>query len=190
MPLSTVTKVFAVTDCKVRPLTADPSGGTPTYGTAIDVPGIKSVAITGSVETKRLRGDNTLLDSDTVLTEVNVAIEYAKMDLSLLAAWLGGSVVQAGTTPNQTATWDLTNASKPRPFLLEAVSASADTIGGNVGFCLWKVVLSSFPELGLAEEDYKTSSVQGAAMPLLSNGKWFTPTLYETAAVAGLSGGS
>lgn len=188
MPLSHISKVFAVTDCKVRPLTADPSGGSPTYGVAIDVPGIKSVAITGSVETKSLRGDNTLLDADSTLTEVSVSIEYAKLSLDVLAAILGGTVVDSGTTPAQKSSWDLTSTSKPRPFLLEAVSATADTIGGNIGFCLWKVVLSSFPELGLAEEDYKTGTLQGSAMPLLSNGKWFTPTLYETAAVAGLSG--
>lgn len=190
MPLSHVTKVFAVTDCKVRALTADPAGGSPTYGAAVDVPGIKSVAITGTVETKRLRGDNRLLDADSVLTEVNVSIEYAKLSLDFLAVLLGGTVADSGTTPNQLSAWDLTDESKPAPFLLEGVSATADTIGGNVGMCLWKVVLSSFPELGLAEEDYRTHSMEGAAMPLLSNGKWFTPTLYETAAAAGLSGGA
>ena len=190
MPLSHVTKVFAVTDCKVRPLLTDPASGSPTYGSPIDVPGIKSVAITGTVETKRLRGDNTLLDADSVLTEVNVAIEYAKLSLDFHAALLGGTVTDSSTTPTQTASWDLTSSSKPLPFLLEAVSATADTIGGNVGFVLWKVSLSSFPELGLAEEDYRTHSMEGAAMPLISNGKWLTPTLYETAVAAGLSGGA
>lgn len=187
MPLSHITKVFAVTDCKLRPLTSDVTGS-PVYGTAIDVPGIKEVKITGTVESKSLRGDNTLLDSDSVITEVKVSIKYAKLSLDVMAALMGGTVADSGTTPAQKSAWDLTNTSKPKPFLLEAVSASADTIGGNVGFCLWKVSLSSFPELGLAEEDYQIHSMEGNAMPLISNGKWFTPTLYETAVLAGLSG--
>lgn len=189
MPLSHISKVYAVTDAKVRPLLTDPAGGSPTYGAAIDVPGIKSVAITGTIETKRLRGDNTQLDADSVLTELNASFEYAKLSLDLLAAWLGGAVTDSGTTPAQKASWDLTAASKPRPFLFEAVSATADTIGGNVGMVLWKCQPSSFPELGFAEEDYRTGSLEVATSPLISNGKWFTPTLNETAVLAGLSGG-
>lgn len=196
MTISHVTKVFAVTDCKARPLTTDPAGGSPTYGVAVDVPGIKKVSITGSVESKTLRGDNSVLDSDSTLTEVKVAIEYAKLSLDFMSLLLGGAVTDAGSGSAETASWDLTGGigattpSKPKAFLLEAVSASADTPGGNVGFCLWKVTLSSFPEMGLAEEDYQTHTMEGNAVPLISNGKWITPTLYETAVAAGLSGGA
>lgn len=183
MPVTHSTKVFAVTDAKLYPLTTDVAGAAPTYGAAIDVPGIKSVAITGSVESKELRGDNTLLDSDSVITGVAVAIEYAKLSLDVKAALMGGTVADSGVTPNQTATWDLLPTSKPKPFKLEAISASADPIGGAVKFALAKVVLDSFPEFGLAEEDYKTHSVSGKAMPTLGTGtKWVTVTIMETAA--------
>lgn len=186
MPLSHFSKVFAVKDAKVSPLTADPSGGSPTYGASIDVPGIKSVTVSGSVETKTLRGDNTLLDADSVLTDVTVAFEYAKLSLDILAATLGGAVVDGGTTPDQTADWELTSESKPLPFKFEAVSASADTIGGDVLIALHKVILSSFPELGMAEEDYKTAPLEGNSMPLLSTGKWLTVSLRESVAPIGV----
>lgn len=182
MPLSHSTKVFAVTDCKIYPITADPEGGTTTYGAAVDVPGIKSVAITGSIESKTLRGDNRLLDSDAVLGGVEVAIEHGKLSLDVLSVMLGGAVVDDGTTPSETATWGLTDASKPMPFKLEAKSASADPIAGDVHFVLYKVALASFPEMGLAEEDYRTHSVSGAAMPRLSDGKWIDTVIHETAA--------
>lgn len=182
MPLTHITKVFAVKDCKIRVITADPAGGTTTLGTSIDVPGIKKVKISGSVESKTLRGDNTLLDSDAVITGVEVEIEHAKLSLDVLAALTGTTVADSGTTPAQLATWGLTSAAKPAPFELEAVSASADPIGGDVQFMLHKVALASFPDMGLEEEDYQIHSVKGAAMPRLSDGKWVSVAIRETAA--------
>lgn len=183
MPISRISKVFAVKDAKIAPLLTDPASGSATYGASIDVPGIKVVSISGSIESKTLRGDNRLLDSDSVITEVTVSIEYAKLSLDVLSALMGGAVVDSGTTPAQLSTWSLTADSKPMPFKLEAVSVSADTIGGDVLFRLPKVSLSSFPDLGLEEEDYKTFSVEGAASPLNSGGKWVDVVLRETAAV-------
>lgn len=183
MPLSRISKVFAVKDAKIYPLLTDPAAGSATYGPAIDVPGIKTVGISGSIESKTLRGDNRLLDSDSVITEVTVSIEYAKLSLDVLSALMGGAVADSGTTPAQLSTWSLTADSKPMPFKLEAVSVSADTIGGDVLFRLPKVSLSSFPDLGLEEEDYKTFSAEGSASPLNAGGKWVDVVLRETAAV-------
>jgi hypothetical protein len=188
MPISHVTKVFAVTDAKLYKLTADPAGGSPTYSAGIDVPGIKKVTIKGDVETKQLRGDNTKLDSDTVLTNITAEIEHAKLSLDALAMMLTQTVTDAGTTPNQTAALDIFGGNvsggvKFAPFKIEAISATADVVGGNVKFQLHKCVLNSFPDMGLAEEDYQTSSFGVDCSPLISNGKWITPTLSETAAV-------
>jgi hypothetical protein len=55
-------------------------------------------------------------------------------------------------------------------------------VTGDVQFSVYKAVLSSFPEMGLEEEDYKTSALEFAIVPLLSNGKWIGTTLNETAA--------
>lgn len=183
MPLSHVSKVFAVRDAGVRKLTADPAGGTPTYGDLVDVPGIKSVTISGDVEVKELRGDNMLLDSDSTLTNVQVEFEYAKLSLDALAVFFSTTVTDSGATPNQIAAWELTNTTGLAPFKFEAISASADTIGGDVLIELHKVVLASFPELGMAEEDYKTQPLSGSASPLISNGKWVRVALRETGAL-------
>lgn len=182
MALTHISKVFAVKDCKIRVITADPEGGATTVGTSIDVPGIKKVKISGSVESKNLRGDNTLLDSDSVLTGIEVELEHAKLSLDVLAALHGSTVTDTGVTPAQIAEWELVSGDKPVPFELEAVSASADPIGGDVRFMLRKVVLSSFPDLGLEEEDYQTHSVKGNSMPRLSDGKWIAVGIRETAA--------
>lgn len=183
MPISRVTKLYAVEDAKIAPLLADPEGGAPSYGAGIDVPGIKSMEISGDVEVKELRGDNRLLDSDSSLTNVTVAFPHAKLSLDVLAALLGGDVTDAGTTPSQSTTWDLDSGAKPLPFKLvgKTPAGGSDQIGGDVHFTLWKCILSSFPGLGLAEEDYRTIENEARAVPLISTGKWISVQINETA---------
>lgn len=181
MPISHVSKTFAVADCKIAKMTADPSGGTATYATSIDVPGIKSVTITGTVEVKQLRGDNVLLDADSVITEIGVSIEYAKLSLDVLTAMFSATTTDAGTTPNQTATTAFLGNTKPTPFRLQAVSVGADSLNGNVQFSLYKLIAGGLPEMGMAEEDYKTHSLDMTAIPRLSDNKWIDAILNETA---------
>jgi hypothetical protein len=183
MPISRVTKLYAVEDAKIAPLLADPEGGTPSYGAGIDVPGIKSMEISGDVEVKELRGDNRLLDSDSSLSNVTVAFPHAKLSLDVLAALLGGDVTDSGTTPAQATEWELLDNAKPLPFKLigKTPSGGSDQIGGDVHFTLWKCILSSFPGVGLAEEDYRTIENEARAVPLISTGKWISVRINETA---------
>lgn len=183
MPLAHFTKVFAVTDAKIAKLTADPAGGSATYAASIDVPGIKSVGISGSVEAKELRGDNQLLDKDVVITNVQIAVAHAKLSYDVLPVLVGGTSTDSGTTPNQKVTYDLLGTSRPSYFKLEAISASSDVVGGNQQFQFHKAIVSAFPEMGLAEEDYQIVSFTADCAPLLANSKWISAILNETAAV-------
>ena len=185
MPISRVTKVYAIQDAKIAPLTSDPSGGPAVYGTSIDVPGIKTFEVSGDVEVKTLRGDNTKLATNTSITNIQVAITHAKLSLDVLVAILGGSVTDSGTGAAEVSTWDLTstNATMP-PFKLEGVTPpnGVDIIGGDMHVVLHKLALSAFPDLGFAEEDYRIASFTADADPLIANGKWISIVLNETAA--------
>lgn len=185
MPIQRFTKVYGIKDAKIAPLTADPDGGTPTYGALIDVPGIKSFEISGEVEVKKLRGDNVQLATNSTISNVQVAITHAKMSLDVLAAIIGGTVTESGTTPSQKAVWDLTsdNANFPA-FKLEGVTPpnGVDIIGGDAHVVLHKLTCAAFPDLGFAEEDYRIASFTADADPLLSNKKWISVVLNETAA--------
>lgn len=184
MPISRVTKLYSVQDAKISPLTSDPSGGPAVYGTAIDVPGIQEMSISGEIEVKTLRGDNTKLATNSAITNVEVAVTHAKLSLDVLTAILGGEVTDAGTTPAQSSTWDLTdvNATLP-PFKLEGVTPpnGVDIVGGDLHWILHKLTLSAFPDLGFANEDYRIVSFTASADPLLANGKWISAVLNETA---------
>lgn len=185
MPISHFTKSFGTQDAKVSPLTADPSGGSVTYGTSVDVPAIKSVEISGDVNTVELRGDNSLLDSATTLTNISATVTHGKLSLDVLGTMFGIVPVDAGTGTVETATFDLTATSTPQYFKVEAATPNngSDFVGGDVHFLLHKCIINGFPDLGLAEEDYRTSSFGVSAVPLLATGrKWMSIVLNETAA--------
>lgn len=182
MPISPVTKVFAAKDAKLWPLTADPAGGSPTYGTGIDVPGLKTVAITGSVNNVELRGDNGRLDSASSMGGIQVALNFAKLSHDILSAVFAAVAASSGTTPNQKSVWTLLGTSGFNYVGMTCQSVGADTITGDVQFAAYKLMIDEFPEMGLEEEDYKLSSLSFAASPLLANGKWVGSTLNETTA--------
>jgi hypothetical protein len=185
MPLQRFTRVYGIKDAKIAPLSSDPATGTPTYGALIDVPGIKTYEISGDVEVKKLRGDNVQLATNAAVSNIQVAITHAKLSLDVLTAILGGTVTDSGTTPAQKSVWDLTadTATLP-PFKLEGVTPAngVDIVGGDVHVVMHKLTLSAFPDLGFAEEDYRIASFTADADPLLSNGKWISIAINETAA--------
>jgi hypothetical protein len=185
MPISRVTKIYSVQDCKISPLTADPAGGTATYGTALDVPGIQEMSISGDIETKKLRGDNGPLATNSAISNIQVAVTHAKLSLDVLAAIIGGLVTDSGTTPAQKSIWGLTAATATLPpFKIEGVTPpnGVDIIGGDLHWVLYKCTASAFPDLGFANEDFRTTSFTADADPLLATGKWIDAVLNETLA--------
>lgn len=186
MPLQRFTRVYGIKDAKIASLTADPAGGTPTYGALIDVPGIKTFEISGEIEVKKLRGDNGPLASNSAISNVQVAVTHAKISLDVLAAIIGGTVTDSGTTPAQKTQWDLTGDSATfPPFKLEGVTPpnGVDVIGGDLHVVLHKLTASTFPDLGFAEEDYRIASFTADADPLQGTGnKWISVVMNETAA--------
>ena len=100
MPLQRFTRVYGIQDAKIAPLTADPASGTPTYGALIDVPGIKSFEISGDMEVKSLRGDNTKLATNSTITNIQVQVTHAKVSLDVLTA--PGTRLEAWLGPHRT----------------------------------------------------------------------------------------
>ncbi len=184
--LSHFSKTYGAYDIKLYPVTADPAGGTATYGTSIDVPGAKTMTISGTINSKQLRGDNQLLDIFSTLTDVSVKVDFAKTSTDILAALLGGAVVDSGTTPNQKSVWSLTGASAPKYVKIEGATPvnGVDFTGGDAHFVVYKAIPSDFPALGLAEEDYSLPSLNFGCLPQLATGnKWIDVVWNETAAV-------
>ena len=180
MALAHFSNVYGITDCKVAPITADTSGGT-TYGALVDVPGVKSMEISGTVNTKRNRGDNKLLAVRSLIESMQASVPYAELSLDLLAAIAGGSVTDTGSTPNQKATYAQLGANTPKYFKLEAKTDAMDFISGDGHILLYKCMMTAFPTFGLAEEDFAGYQLTAEAMPR-GDDKFFDIVFNETAA--------
>lgn len=191
MPTTHVSKVFAVKDARIARLTADVVGSAPTYAASVDVPGIKSVTISGDITTAELRGDNQRLDFNALLSGISVEFEHAKLSLDALNVLTGSAITDTAETAagagDSTARLGINSNDKFNYFRFQAVSAGADPLAGDVLFTLHKVILSEFPDLGMAEEDYQTFTVSGAALPIVGTpaGAWVDVTIRDkTAALA------
>lgn len=177
-------KVYAVSDAKIGKVTADPAGGTTTYATIIDVPGIKTVGIGGEVNSVELRGDNQSLDYNVTLGVMTLSIEHAKISLDLLPVFLGGTTTDSGTGSTEVATYAQLGTNTPSYWKFEAKTPTdgADPTGGDLHIVFYKCIISSYPEFGFAEEDYQIVSFEARAVPRLSDGKLFDVVVNETAA--------
>src|SRR5438309_2468589 len=105
MALSQVSKVYGIQAAKIYPITTDASGGATVYGSGIQVVGAKELVLTPEIQAKELRGDNTLLDADSVLTGLKGTVKFAKVSLDVLNVLTGSLITDSGTTPNMKAVW-------------------------------------------------------------------------------------
>lgn len=180
MALAHVTKWHHVNDAKVSLMTADPAGGPAVYAASIDVPGIKEVGVTPTFRNQELRGDNQKLDEDSQLTALALTFRHAKLSLDALGVFLGGTVADAGVTPNQSASYDHLGTSTLPYWKFEAQTTGVDIIGGDGHLIFWKCIVSAY-ELGFAEENYRTFGGGARTMPRLADNKWFRIVENETA---------
>lgn len=181
MPLAHFSKLYSIDDAKIDKVTADPAGGSTTYGTLYDVPGIREAGLEGDVNVSSLRGDNVELDVTVSLSSVTLNVQHAKLHLDILAVLIGGAVTDAGTTPNQTSAWLLTDPSFS-PFRFRGITPAngSDFVGGAVLLTAYKCILASFPALGRAMEDYRIVSFAARCFKRLSDGKHVEETFQET----------
>ena len=166
------------------PITADPVGGTTTYGAMQNVPGIKSVTITPDLTNVELRGDNRRLDSASTLSGLTLGFEHARVSLDVLATLLGGAVADTGVTPSQIATYTRVASDSLKGFKFSAKTPAGGTDAattGDVLLTVHKCIISTY-ELGFAEEDYRIFSGEAVCSFTAGTGtRLFDLALRETA---------
>ncbi|MCL5291277.1 MAG: phage tail protein [Actinobacteria bacterium] len=184
MPLTKVTKLLELTDAKIAPLLTDPAGGSATYGALVDVPGILKIGLKPEVVKKVLNGDNQILDVWSKVTSIKLTVEHSKLSLDVLAIFMGGTAATAGTTPNQTATYDLLATDRPGYFKIEGKADYVEDGVGDAHVLLHKVKCDdpSDWEFADASGDFAKMKTGATAIPLVSNSKIIQVKLNETAA--------
>src|SRR5437879_11389668 len=113
------------------------------------------------------------------MENVTAAVDYAKLSLDAMSVMFTTVVVDSGTTPNQLATWQMANTDTLNYFKIEGRAVGADPTAGDVLFSLWKTKISSFPTIGLNEEDYQLSTLGLVVVPRLADNFWINVVVRE-----------
>jgi hypothetical protein len=110
------TVLFDVSDYKVYPLLTDSVSASPTYGAAIDVPGINKVSVDPNLITAELAGDAKVIAKRGKTDRIKVSALYGKLSLNVLVAIMGGAVTDSGTGSTEEATYDLLASAASLPY--------------------------------------------------------------------------
>jgi hypothetical protein len=184
MPLPHETPVFSVDNAAITPLLTDPVGGTATYGTKINFPGIREAGFNPDLMSKELFGDNYIIARAGKVRQVKTKIGVAKMNLDILAAILGGAVTDTGTTPNMVATYNLLGTDKLKYFKLEyrvlGVELPSAAGGGDLHVVYWKCMIEATSQ-DAKMEDFTLPTFDVCAIPRLADSKMVAMVANETA---------
>lgn len=185
MPLTHKTSVFSVDEAAIYLMLTD-SVTAPTYGPKIPLPGITTIACDPDMLSKELFGDNAIRDHYSKVRQFMCKAGYTDLDLDVLPILDGSTTVDAGVTPNQTATNTLLNSSFSKKFKLEfrvlGVNIPGVAGGGSKNVKLFKCVCTKFTDAAKAE-DYTVNEFDFVAYYATSNNKMREVTFHETAAV-------
>jgi hypothetical protein len=185
-PNNIATIVSITTDAIVvtPPLAVVPATGNSVVMTgSIPLTGMKALLVTTGMKTVDLRGDNTFLDTDTVLQTLQFDVDLAKVSLDVMSIMMGGTITDTGTTPSQLSTWNLLTQPSFNYFKLEARCFTTDLINGDLHITCSKMKAADAPIPGFVEEDYFYPKIKCKAVPPVSGSlsNWVTIALNETA---------
>lgn len=145
--------LFSVHDLKVYPITALGDDATdPTYGSAIDVPGVSEVTLDPEVSEALLRGDGKVIDSRAVLDSLGLSFTYGKLTPAVLAAIDGGTV---STNVGSTTTRYIREADDIIPeWGFAALVSEVDNPGGAAKLYGYRAKMSGGSLFGASDNEH------------------------------------
>jgi hypothetical protein len=164
MPLAHATEVFDVEDCKVWKLLSDSASASPTYGPAIDVPGIAEVGFEPNVVSAELKGDATVIARKGRVDRINATLRFGKVSLDVLEAVLGGLVSDTGSAPNQESTWTVSAPGSLPYFKLGVRIVDVAEGIGSVLLVLYKCQLTSSNIFSVQSDQFGQPQLQVEAI--------------------------
>lgn len=158
------TVVFDVHDCKAYALLTDVAGASPTYGAAVDVPGIAEVGLDPNLVTAELKGDARVIAKKGRVDRYNFSGTYGKLDFDVLQVILA-------TTTTEVAAQNRTNARSKSPaplpyFKLAFKIEDLDEGIGDLHVTLWKCQLTGGTLLGSSSDNFGQPSFDAEAIAL------------------------
>lgn len=156
--------VFDVHDAKVYALLTDAAGASPTFGPAVDVPGIAEVSLDPNLVTAELKGDARVMAKKGRVDRYNFSGTYGKLDFDVLQIILATSITEVGTAGRTNA-----RSKSPAPlpyFKLEFKIEDLDEGLGDLHCVLWKCQITGGTLLGSSSDNFGQPSFDAEAIAL------------------------
>lgn len=125
-------------------------------GSAVDIPGAQSLEWSVESDSDELRGDNTAIALVRNPKTVSGTIRVARIDLTAIAAMVGGTVTTASATPTETKSLEESSASPARYFQIIGQAASQDTNGSAYRVTIYKALVTGGPNESLTIDEWST----------------------------------
>lgn len=155
MPLTHATVVYDVNDCKVYPMLTDVAGASPTYGAAVDVPGITEVSVEPNLVTAELKGDATVIAKKGRTDRINFHATYGKLNMDALKVLMGGVT---GDTASTQSGYRLAAPAPLGYFKVEFQVQDLDVGVGSLNVVLYKCQLTGGTLLSTSSDNFNQPS--------------------------------
>lgn len=133
-------------------------------GSATDVPGAQSLEWSVESDSDELRGDNSAIALVRNPKTVAGTIRIAKINLTAMAAMIGGTVVTGGTAPNETQTLEEASAAPARYFQIVGQTSSQDTNSSAYRVTIYKALVVGGPNESLTIDEWSTPELEFEAI--------------------------
>ena len=154
------------------------TGETP--GASVDIPGAQALEWNVESDSDELRGDNQAIAVVRNPKTVTGSIRIAKINLTALAALVGGTVATSGSTPNQITSLEESSAAPTRYIQLVGQANSADSNNSAYRITIYKALITGGPNESMSEGEWSTPTMDFQAVAIAS-GNLLKRQNYETA---------
>jgi hypothetical protein len=163
--IASETVVYDVYDAKVSLMTADTVGSAPTYGSAVDVPGISEVSLDPNIVSAELKGDSRVIARKSRVDRFNASVKYSKLSLDVLAVILGNfTVTAAGSGSTETQTGRIHAPASSPYFKLAFQIRDVDVGLGALTVVLYKCVVTGGTLFQSSSDNFGQPSFQVSAL--------------------------
>ena len=147
-------------------------------GTSVDVGGAQSLNFTVESDEQEVRGDDTIIAKVRGAKTITGSLAIARIQLTALAAMIGGAIVPGGSGTAETVTLDESDAAISRYFQLTGQANSYDVSGSAYRVILKKLSVTSGPSETLDQDafDVPTIDFSGVGVAGVLMSRWN----YET----------
>lgn len=144
--------LFDICDAKIYEMLTDTAGASgPTYGPAIDIPGVNALSgFDPQITSQELKGDCRVIARQSRIDSMNADLQNAKIALPVLDALYNGELWTSG---NDTG-FRILGGTESKYFKLEGIVTGTDVGVEQVKFVLYKATLTSNTLADQAVDNY------------------------------------